>query len=69
MSIRIRNLHEAESLFTSVADPGCLLRIQDVYPGSEFFHPGYRIQGEKIPDLGSRIRIKELSIFNPKTCF
>jgi hypothetical protein len=38
----------------SVADPGCLSRIRDVYPGSRiliFTHPGSRI-----PDLGSRIQ-------------
>jgi hypothetical protein len=36
-----------------VADPGCLSRIRDVYPGSRiliFTHPGSRI-----PDLGSWI--------------
>ncbi len=30
-----------------------VLPIRDVYPGSEFFHPGSRIQGQKdfrIPD-------------------
>jgi hypothetical protein len=31
-----------------------LRRLLDVYPGSEFFHPG------------SRIRIKEFKYFNPK---
>jgi hypothetical protein len=31
------------------------LRIQDVYPGSELFHPRSRVK--KIPDPGSRIRI------------
>ncbi len=30
--------------------------IRDVYPGSELFHPGSRIQGQK--DSGSRIRIR-----------
>ncbi len=33
-----------------------VLRIRDVYPGSETFHPGSRIQGQKYS--GSRIRIK-----------
>jgi hypothetical protein len=33
--------------------------------GSEFFHPGSRFK--KIPDPGSGS--KNLSIFNPKTCF
>jgi hypothetical protein len=48
-----------------------MFRIRDVYPGSwsEFFHPGYRIQGQK--DSGSRIqdqkdpgsRVKEILAF------
>jgi hypothetical protein len=29
-----------------------MLRIRDVYPGSEFFHPGSRVK--KIPDPGCR---------------
>jgi hypothetical protein len=33
-----------------------VLRIRDVYPGSEFFHPRSRIQGPK--DSGSRTRIR-----------
>jgi hypothetical protein len=36
-------------------------------PDPIFFHPGFRIQGQK--DSGSRIRIKELRYFNPKNCF
>jgi hypothetical protein len=37
-----------------------VLRIRDAYPGSEFFHPESRIQGQK--DFRSQIRIlnKEL---------
>ncbi len=31
-----------------------VLRIRDVYPGFEFFHPGYRV----IKITGSRIRIR-----------
>ncbi len=40
-----------------------LMRIRDVYPGSEFFP-----FSKKIPDLGSRIRIriKEFKYFNPE---
>jgi hypothetical protein len=42
-----------------------VLRIRDVYPGSDFFHfhPGSRIQRQK--DSGSRIqiRIKEFNYF------
>ncbi len=45
-----------------------LLRASDadVYPGSEFFHPGsrFRIQGQKIPGPGSAS--KNLSVFSPK---
>jgi hypothetical protein len=29
------------------------LRIRDVYPGSDFFHPGSRIRTVSIPDPGS----------------
>jgi hypothetical protein len=36
-------------------------------PGSEFFHPGSRIQGQN--DCGSRIWINNLSIFNLKIGF
>jgi hypothetical protein len=38
-----------------------VLRVRDVFPGSEFFHPRSRIQGQK--DSGSRIRIKEFRFF------
>ncbi len=44
-----------------------VLRTRDVYPGSEFFHPGSQIQGEKYSWI--RIRIKEFNYFNPKNCF
>jgi len=44
-----------------------VLRIQDVYPGSEFVHPGSRVK--KFPDPGSGSASKNLSIFNPKNCF
>jgi hypothetical protein len=33
-----------------------VLRIRDVYPGSEFFHPGFRVKR-------FRIRIKEFKFF------
>jgi hypothetical protein len=36
-------------------------------PGSEFFYPGYRIQGQK--DSGSRSSSKNESIFNRKNSF
>ncbi len=44
-----------------------VLRIRDVYPGSEFFHPGSRVK--KILDPGSGAASKNLSIFNTKNCF
>jgi hypothetical protein len=47
----------------SVADPGCLSRIQD----PNIFHPGSRMQGPK--DSRIRIRLKEFKYFNPKNCF
>jgi hypothetical protein len=47
-----------------------VLRIRDVYPGSEFFHAGPRIQGQKDSGPRIRIRIKEfIRIFNPKNYF
>jgi hypothetical protein len=42
-----------------------MLRIRDVFPKSEFFHPGSRIQGQK--DSGSAY--KNLSISPPKKLF
>jgi hypothetical protein len=39
-----------------------VLRIWNVYPGYEFFHPGSKIQGQK--DSGSAS--KNIYIFNPK---
>jgi hypothetical protein len=44
-----------------------VLRIRDVDPGSEFFHPESRVK--KIPDLGSGSASKNLSIFDPNNCF
>jgi hypothetical protein len=41
-----------------------VLRIRDVYPGSEFLP--YRIQGQKDSGSRIRIRIKEFRYFNPK---
>jgi hypothetical protein len=32
-----------------------VLRIRDVYPGSEFFHPGSQVK--KIPDPHKRIEV------------
>ncbi len=39
----------------------------DVYPGSEFFHPGSKVK--KIPDPGSGSASKYRSIFIPINCF
>jgi hypothetical protein len=47
-----------------------VLRIRDVYPGSQiriFTRPGSRVK--KIPGSRIRIRIKEFKYFNPKNCF
>jgi hypothetical protein len=43
-----------------------VLRIRDVYPGSEFFHPGSRVK--KASDPGYATATKNLSIFNPNNC-
>jgi hypothetical protein len=40
-----------------------VLRIQDVYAGSKFFHSGYRTQGLKDPGSQIRIQIKEFKYF------
>jgi|688.fasta_scaffold1015007_1 hypothetical protein len=42
-----------------------VLRVPDVYPGSEFFHPGSQIDGHN----DSRSVSKNLSIFSPKNLF
>ncbi len=48
---------------TMVVDMGpyAVLRIRDVYPGYEFFHPSSRIQGQT--DSESRIRTKKFKYF------
>ncbi len=46
----------------SVADPEC-------YPGSEFFHPGSRIQAQKDSGFRIRLHIKEFKFFNPENWF
>ncbi len=55
-----------------------VLRIRDVYPGSEFFQSRIpadesrvkNIPGSRVKNIpGSRIRIKELKYFNPKKMF
>ncbi len=38
-----------------------VLRIRDVYPGSDFFHPWFRIRF-----FPSRIHVKDFRYFNPK---
>ncbi len=42
------------------------MRIRDFHPGSEFFHPGYRIQGKKDSESRIRVRTKEFKVFQPK---
>jgi hypothetical protein len=42
-----------------------VLRIRDVYPGSKFFLPGFRVK--KISDPRSGSESRNLSIFKPKT--
>ena len=44
-----------------------VLRIR--YPGSEFFHPGSRIHGQKDSGSRIRIRIKKLTYLLPKKLF
>jgi hypothetical protein len=46
-----------------------LIPDRDVNPGSEYFHPRSRIQGQR--DSGSRVRSasKNLSILTQKKCF
>ncbi len=43
-----------------------VLRIRDVYPGSDFFHPGSRIQGWQDSEFRIRIRIKEHKVLKNK---
>ncbi len=43
-----------------------MLRIRDVYPGSDFFHPASPIPDPELFHLGSRIRIKEFKYFKLK---
>jgi hypothetical protein len=46
------------------------MRIRNVYPGSEFFHPGSRVQGQKkAPDPGSGSATKSFIIFYPINCY
>jgi hypothetical protein len=40
-----------------------MLRIRDVHPGSEFFHPGSRIQGQKDSGSPFQIHFKEFKYF------
>jgi hypothetical protein len=65
----------AQVVSFSVADPGCLSRIQVFsIPDPNFFHPGSdffpsRIRIFPIPDPGSGIRIKEFNYFNLQKWF
>jgi hypothetical protein len=47
--------HGREDIYFLLVFWNTVLLIWDVYPGSEFFHPGSRVK--KVPDPGSRIRI------------
>jgi len=60
--LRIRDLNV--SFFP---DNQSVLRIRDVYPGSDFFLSRIPVQNSLPP--GSRIRIKNLSILTPKKWF
>ncbi len=46
-----------------------VLQIRDVNPGSEFFHPESRIQGQKDSGSQIRIRIKVCKYFQPQKLF
>jgi hypothetical protein len=47
-----------------------VLRIQDVHPGSEFFHhPGPGLKRFRTLHIRIRIRIEEFKYFLPKNCF
>ncbi len=59
------NYHCNMNIIFSDADPGFLSWI----PDSNFFHPGSRIQGKKIPGSRIWILIKEFKYFNPTNCF
>jgi hypothetical protein len=49
------------------AKESAVLRIRDVYPGSEIIYPGSKVK--KISDPASGSALKNLCIFNPKNCF
>ncbi len=53
--------------WNSLDDQRLVLRIQDVYPGSEYFHPGSWVK--KIPDPESGSASKNLCVFKPKNWF
>ncbi len=57
MSLNLKKNHWRSTSVEGRYESCCCLRIRDVYPWSEFFHPG------------SRIRIKELKYFNHKKLF
>jgi hypothetical protein len=46
-----------------------LLRIRDVYPGSQILLFSIPDPGSEFFHPGSRILIKEFKYFNPKNCF
>jgi hypothetical protein len=58
---------EETGLLHKVSGKKTVLRILDVYPGSDFFPS--RIPDPNCFHPGSRIRIKEVKYFNPKKWF
>jgi hypothetical protein len=46
---------------TKKVQEASVLRIREVYPRSEFFHPGSRVK--KIPDPGSASKKKRIKVF------
>jgi hypothetical protein len=50
LSLHNMDMAQQQAIVSRVADPGCLSRIPDVYPGSRiriFSHPGSRIQKQQ----------------------
>jgi hypothetical protein len=54
--------------FTVLNTDPTVLRIRDVYPGSDFFHPGSELSPSQIPDPASK-NFKYFIYFKPKKRF
>jgi hypothetical protein len=52
-----------QNICIALQEKKTVLQIWDAYPGSNFFHPGSRVDGRS----QIRIPIKEFNYFNPKT--